>query len=181
MKIKTIAVVLLRVGVKVAANHRLVKRVMASESKFGTTKILPKMGPFPLDDSFGMAAAVAVLDKSMDPGKYEDHVQWATFRKIRSAINNAWQAGVGGLGDVVGAYEMNRTWISSSPTHHFFFTRFMGGIHRRVREMVRQDKAITIQMMKELNAMFHEEWDELTIRRKFTAIPTASSAKADLR
>ena len=63
------------------------------------------MGPFPVRDDTGMQAAIAVLDRSMDPGKYAEFVQWGTFRKTRSAITNVSQAGVGGMGDSIGAYE----------------------------------------------------------------------------
>jgi len=41
------------------------------------------MGPFPLQDDWGMKGAIAVLDKSLDPGKYEETVQAKTFRKVR--------------------------------------------------------------------------------------------------
>jgi hypothetical protein len=46
------------------------------------------MWPFPLSDDMGMQAAVAVLDRSMDPGKYAEFVQWETVRKTRSCITN---------------------------------------------------------------------------------------------
>jgi hypothetical protein len=32
---------------------------------------------------FGKSAAVAMLDRSMNPGRYADQVQWATFRKMK--------------------------------------------------------------------------------------------------
>ena len=69
----------------------------------GMPSVTPEMGPFPLDDTLGMKAAVAVLDRSLDPGLYAEHVQWDTFRKARSCITNISQAGVSGLGDAVGA------------------------------------------------------------------------------
>mmetsp|Transcript_23389 Transcript_23389/g.35449 ORF Transcript_23389/g.35449 Transcript_23389/m.35449 type:complete len:105 (-) Transcript_23389:3811-4125(-) len=79
------------------------------------------MGPFPLQDDWGMKEAIGVLDKSLDPGKYEETVQAETFQKIRSAITNIHQASAGGMGDVVGAFERKRVWISSVPTHSFGF------------------------------------------------------------
>jgi hypothetical protein len=33
------------------------------------------MGPFPLQDDFGMKAVLVVLDRSLDKGKYSDYVQ----------------------------------------------------------------------------------------------------------
>jgi hypothetical protein len=116
------------------------------------------MGPFPLKDTFGMGAAVAVLDKSMDPGKYEEQVQYATFRKVRSALTNLGQAGFGGLGDVIGAYEKNRTWISSVDTHKFFFHRYMTGIHKRVGEEIRRDEPISIEVLKAVHRIQDQRW-----------------------
>ncbi len=143
----------------VTTNLGVVKRVVRTENKMGWVNlILPPMGPFPLKDTFGMGAAVAVLDKSMDPGKYEDQVQYATFRKIRSALTNLGQAAFGGLGDVIGAYERNRTWISAVDTHKFFFHRYMTGIHKRVGEEIRRDEPISIGVLKAIHRILDQRW-----------------------
>jgi hypothetical protein len=55
------------------------------------------MGPFLLNDECGMKAAIALLDRSLDPGRYADHVQFGTFQKVKSTITNIIQAGVDGL------------------------------------------------------------------------------------
>jgi hypothetical protein len=94
--------------------------------------ITSPMGPFPLKDDFGMTAAIALLDRSLDPGCYANHVQFGTFRKVKSTITNIIQAGVRGLGDSVGAYQRNTIWIATAPTQTFWFARFMEGLHERV-------------------------------------------------
>jgi hypothetical protein len=109
---------------------------------------------------------VAVLDKSMDPGRYEDQVQWATFRKMRSALTNVSQAGVGGLGDAIGASDKNRTWVTQGDTHKFFFVRFSTGIHRRVGEDVRRDEPITIGVLKEVHRILEKQWKAESRRKK---------------
>jgi hypothetical protein len=43
------------------------------------------IGPFPLEDSFGMGAAIVMLMLSLNPGKNDDKVQFGTVRKFRSA------------------------------------------------------------------------------------------------
>jgi hypothetical protein len=116
------------------------------------------MGPFPLRDEFWTMAALVVLDRSLDPGRYADYVQWETFRKARSAMTNIAQAGSSGLGDVIGAYERNRCWISKVPTHSFWFSRFMAGIHKRVGEIRRQDEALSIGVLMALNAALESRW-----------------------
>jgi hypothetical protein len=37
------------------------------------------LGPRDLQDNLGMKAALAILDRSLDEGIYEDTVQWDTF------------------------------------------------------------------------------------------------------
>jgi hypothetical protein len=116
------------------------------------------MGPYPLEDTFGMKAALVVLERSLDPGKYAEHVQWDTFRKARSAITNGSQAGVSGLEDTSGAYEKKRMWISKVPTHTFWFTRFLVGIHRRVGEIKKQDEAVTIDVLHVYERVLEVRW-----------------------
>jgi hypothetical protein len=54
-----------------------------------------------------------------------------------------------GLHDVIGAYERNRCWISKVPT--FWFHCFMVGIHKRVGEIRRQDEALSIDVLHEVD------------------------------
>ena len=126
--------------------------------------LFPAMGPHPLEDTFGMAAAVAMLDRSLDPGRYEEHVQFETFRKLRSAFTNLYQASVEGLKDRVGAYEKNKTWFSLSPTMGFGFTQFMEGIHRRVGDLVKRDESITIELLKAVLDHLEVEWNKVMRR-----------------
>jgi hypothetical protein len=113
----------------VKSNLYEAKRGAKSARRFGFPEGsgTPPMGPFPLSGDFGMKAAMLVLDRSLDPGKYADYVQWETFRKERSAVTNISQAGVSGLQDVIEAYERNRCWVSKVPTHTVWFHRFMVG------------------------------------------------------
>jgi hypothetical protein len=123
----------------------------------GKPSVTPAMGPFPLEDSSGMKVAVVGLDRSLDKGIYVEFVQWDTFRKARSVVTNISQAGVTGLEHDVGAYERIRMWISKVPTHSFWFTRFMTGIHKRVGEIKRQDEPIAIDVLRAIDALLEAE------------------------
>ena len=109
-----------------------------------------------------MLAALAILDRSQDPGKHEAKVQPNTFRKVQAAISNISRAGVGGLGDQVGAHERNKVWISSSATHQHWFSRFMTGIRRRTGQVIKQDKAVTIEVMHAVNDLLEDRWNQET-------------------
>ena len=142
----------------VQANLRGLCRMLKTEDRFGFGSVTAPMGPFPLEDTLGIKAALSILDRSLDPGSYSTHVQWETFRKSMSALTNVSQAGVSGLSDSVGAYQRNKMWITKSITHQFWFNRFMEGVHKRVGEIKRQDAAVTIDVMKDIQIKLELEW-----------------------
>jgi hypothetical protein len=114
--------------------------------RLGMPSVTPPMGPFPLKDECGMKAAIAMLDRSLDPGRYADNVQYGTFRKVRSTITNIIQSGVGGLEDSIGAYhQRNKIWVMKAETQKFWFSRFMEGLHKRVGEIRMPDKILRIE------------------------------------
>jgi len=121
-------------------------------------QLLPPIGPFPLEDTLGMRAALAVLDKSLDKGNCAKNVQWATFRRMRSAITNFYQAPPSGMGDRVGACEKSKTWITGASTFGFFFSRFVSGIHKRVGETAIRDEPISIEMMQHTDEHLQAKW-----------------------
>jgi hypothetical protein len=120
--------------------------------------ITPPIGPFPLSDECGMKAAIALLDRSLDPGRYADYVQYGTFRKFRSTITNIIQAGVEGLGDSVCAYQRNQIWVTRAPTQKFWFSRFMEGLHKRVVEIRMPDRILTIEEVHAIDRMMEREY-----------------------
>jgi len=139
-------------------NCQQINRCLKTADELGLPQLLPPMGPFPPDDALGMKAALAVLDKSLDKGACEATVQWATFRRMRSAITNFYQASAEGLGDRVGACEKTKTWITGSTMFGFFFSRFMAGIHERVGERVIQDEPISIELMQCIDEHLKAKW-----------------------
>jgi hypothetical protein len=63
----------------VKSNLREGIRMEKMSKRFGMPCITPVMGPWPLEDNLGMKVAMALLDRSLDQGKYEETVQWDTF------------------------------------------------------------------------------------------------------
>jgi hypothetical protein len=127
-------------------------------AQYGLPPTTPHLGPWPLKDVTGMKAAIAVLDRLLDPGVYEDNVQWDTFRKQMSTVTNISQAAVGGLENSVGAYEQKRMWISNVVSHQFWFSRFMSGIHKRVGQVRKQDKEMSIEVLHSADGILEEQW-----------------------
>ena len=48
----------------------------------GLHRVGPPMGLFPVQDSFGMGVAIAILKRSLDPGRNEKTIQFLTTRRI---------------------------------------------------------------------------------------------------
>jgi hypothetical protein len=143
----------------VGASLREAVRMEKMTKRLGMPCITPPMGPWPLEDVLGMKVALAVLDRSLDKGVYEATVQWDTFRRQMSGVTNISQAGVGGLGNSVGAYERNRMFISESVTHKFWFSRFMAGVHKRVGQVRKPDRVLTIDIIHAVDRILETEWE----------------------
>jgi hypothetical protein len=55
-----------------------------------------------------------------------------------------------------------RVWISKVPTHTFWFCRFATGIDRRVGEIKKQDKAVTINTLHASEKILEKRWRQAT-------------------
>ncbi len=97
------------------------------------------MGPFPLEDTFGMAAAIVILQVSLNPGKYDKHVQFGTIRKFRSAFSNAYHASAEGQDAMVMAKDVRKMTVTKCPTYGLWFEKFMRGCHKRMGEIIKPD------------------------------------------
>ena len=142
----------------VRSTRNLLARAEETGLKWGIKHMTPHLGPFPLEDVQGMKAALAVLDKSQDRGKYEDHVQPSTYRKMQSAFTKIHQASVGGVAEQIAAYKSNKLWVSKSPTHTLWFSQFMSGIKARTGQVVKQDKAVSIEVLHAVLKLLEERW-----------------------
>ena len=74
----------------------------------GFDSVAPRMGPFPLEETYGMKIACVTLLKSLAPGKWENTVQYATVRKMRSIFSNLYHASYHGESMSVMAYETQK-------------------------------------------------------------------------
>lgn len=119
----------------------------------------PPLGPFPVEDSLGMRAALALVDRSQDrTGRHETYVQPDTYRKAQTYITNVSRAGIHGLGDRIGAHEAKKVWISQGATHTPWFSQALLGLKRRTGEIVKRDKPVTIDLLLEVLAFLEDEW-----------------------
>jgi hypothetical protein len=127
--------------------------------------LFPQMGPFPLDDSFGMGVAIVILQISLNPGKYDKHVQFGTIRKFRSAFSNVFHASIQGHDATVMAKDTRKLMVTKCPTYGVWFEKFMKGCHKRMGEIVRPDRALSTAILLEILRLLNMEWNDYPHRR----------------
>ena len=66
-----------------------------------------------------------------------------------------------GLTSSVGAYERNKLWISDVRSHSFWFSRFSRGAHKRVGDLKRQERALSIGVVRAIQKHLAEQWKQL--------------------
>ena len=69
----------------VAANKRDIDRLVRLANRIGVGPTLEPVGSFPSIDYQGIFVAVAMLQRSLEPGRYALYSQSQTIRKLRSA------------------------------------------------------------------------------------------------
>lgn len=146
----------------VSKNLQEARRAIRIRESLGLPNSKPfgPMGPFPLDDTFGMAEAVILLERSTDKGKNAGTIQFQTMRKMRSMFNNIWHASARGQSPMVMAKEKNKLTVMESRTHCEFFERFIRGSHKRMGDIVKPDMALSLPILHEIIRMIEADWSE---------------------
>jgi hypothetical protein len=121
-------------------------------------QFLKPMGPFPIEGTFRIAAAIVMLQQSLKPGKYASTIQFGMVRKFRSCFSNIYQASIEGQQAMVMAKDTRKLVVTKHLTYVEFFERFVKGMHRRMGEIVKPDWALSIAVMKETCSHLEEEW-----------------------
>lgn len=80
-------------------------------------KLFRSMGPFTLEDTIEIRAAIIMLKTSLRPGKYDKHVPFRTVRKFRSSFSNAYHASVEGQQATVMAKDTWKLTVIKCPTY----------------------------------------------------------------
>jgi hypothetical protein len=126
-----------------AIGHKLskVNRVLQISHELGLdTPPVPRLGPWPVEDKFGMGAAIMLLKHSLDPGATETTVQYNTVRNMKSAFVNLYHASVENQGNIIVGGKDGKRFVSmDAPIYSDFFGRFQAGMHNRMGDKVVQD------------------------------------------
>jgi len=128
----------------------------------GFANSFPSMGPFPLEDSWGVKQACIMLMRSLDEGKTDRTIQFGTMRKLRSGFTNAYHASKNVTKLVTMAKDIRKTTVTDSPTYGLWYERFMLGCHKRMGEILKQDLGVSIEVMHQYCAIGEENFVEAT-------------------
>ena len=133
----------------VGNNFRGLKRtIQIGSHELGIPAMLPEMGPFPLEDNWGMRMAIVTLVRSLDKGRYKDTIQFETARKLRSSFANCWNSSEHALTIGVMAKDRAKTFVTECPTYSLWFEKFIQGLHSRMGDDRRPNAAISPRLMK---------------------------------
>jgi hypothetical protein len=80
----------------VSSTLRATRDIVRLLATVQVTPPFPTVGPHPVEDSSGVSIAIAMLLKSLSPGRYEGYQQYETIRKLRAGFSNVFQASLAG-------------------------------------------------------------------------------------
>jgi hypothetical protein len=106
----------------------------------------------------GMGPAVVIVQRSLAKGQYGMNVQYETVRKFRAASSNIYDSSVLGQGALVMAKETRKLIVTQCPTYSDFFERFNKGLHKRMGDVVRPNRALSMDMLLEIFNILEREW-----------------------
>jgi len=75
------------------------------------------MGPYPVEDTFGLGPAVVMLQLSLRAGLNDKHVQYNTIRKFRGAYLNVYHASSAALTGSTMAGGTRKLGVTNCPTY----------------------------------------------------------------
>lgn len=143
----------------VAGTRREARRGLRIASSLGfRDRLFPPLGPFPVQDTFGMRAAVVMLEVSLNPGKNDDTVQYGAVRKFRSSFSNVHKASKEGQQGSVMMRDTAKMTISTCPTDGLFFEKFTKGCHKCMGDLVKPDRALSVEILVEIMFLLEVEW-----------------------
>ena len=88
---------------------------------------LPTLGHDEIEDRVGMGVAIMTLNASLRKGKFADHLQWDTMRKIPTWYTNIYEAGENYGESAIYSAQDKKVYESSCPTAGRSFPRWLIG------------------------------------------------------
>ena len=139
-------------------------QVCSRTSGYLINKPFPRLGPFPHGYHMGMLQAIMVVMRSMEPGTGRGgKVKYGTARKNRSTGTVLYNASPESGADIVlsTSSSKGRYVATCNPSEGSFYQMFATGCCARSGDIVKQDRAYTIEVLMALLSMYEAEYQEL--------------------
>ena len=137
----------------ISHNLRSLKMIIENCEKRGCNPKLPPLGPHPLEDVYGFTIAYSMLIQSRRKGKHCDtHTQFATIRHQRSTFSNLYMASslAPSFLTSISSAGQTKAHLTACPTNTPWFTKWIRGCETRMGYVIKQNKAITLEVLKAL-------------------------------
>jgi hypothetical protein len=148
----------------ITANRQNMDQLVKLWAEVGLTPdlLLPALGPYPDDDVQGVSVAVAMLIKSTKPGRHnESYTQFETMQKLRAAYSNMFHAlARSNIDTLTLGRDVAKLFLTTCPTQSSWFERFSSGCLQRMGQEIRQDLAVSIQVILAFQEEMEKEWQE---------------------
>jgi hypothetical protein len=143
----------------VSATLRSVTQTIKALQQVQVRPPYPPLGPFPTSDTMGYAVAIAMLLKSRERGRYAEYQQFESIRKLRAGYSNVYMASLKGVESLrtVGG-DKAKHFLNDCPTHSQWFEKFSKGCLSRMGQVVKQDRAVSLDLMHALMERLECEW-----------------------
>jgi len=160
-----------REAATVDSTRRAVRQTITALRQVHVRPPYPPLGPFPVADTVGYAVAIAMLIKSRDPGRYANYQQFESIRKLRAGYSNVYMASLSGAMSLrtVGG-DTAKLSLNDCPTHSQWFEKFSRGCLSRMGQVVKQDRAVSLELMHAVLDLLESEWDQASDTRYKSAI-----------
>lgn len=144
----------------ITANLWSLAKLITTCEVAGIEPNIPCMGPMPFEDKFGYFVAFSMLVHSRQPGRHSDlYTQFAIIRKQHSAFNNLFMAPTEIYNAPImlnsGAQKNGK--LASCTTNSQWFLRWSLGCETWMGYIVKQNQAISTQVLKRLINIFKDD------------------------
>jgi len=124
----------------------------------------------------GYSIAIAMLIKSRDPGRYADYQQFESIRKLRAGFSNVFLASLTGTASLrsMGG-DKAKQFFTNYPTQSQWFEKFSKGCLSRMGQVVKQDMAVSLELMHALVEMLEKEWEHASTTSQRSAVASVGA------
>ena len=106
-----------------------------------------------------MAVALVMLNASLRPGQYADHLQYDSMRKTPTWFRNVHEAGAGYSVDTIYAQDEKKVHVTTCVTSGEWFVRCKLGAKLRMGQIRKQDEAFTPAIIHALDKIAQDLWE----------------------